>query len=35
MSLAYAYPKSRFEPATLVDLNSRSERERLDRKSVV
>ncbi len=29
MSLAYSYPKSRFEPATLVDLNSRAERERL------
>jgi hypothetical protein len=29
MSLAYAYPKSRFEPAVLVDLNSRAERERL------
>ena len=29
MSLAYAYPKSRFEPAYLVDLNTRAERERL------
>jgi hypothetical protein len=29
MSLAFAYPKSRFEPAVLVDLNSKSERERL------
>jgi uncharacterized protein (DUF2384 family) len=29
MSLAYAYPKSRFEPAVLVDLNSKAERERL------
>ncbi|WP_020652109.1 antitoxin Xre/MbcA/ParS toxin-binding domain-containing protein [Massilia niastensis] len=29
MSLAYSYPKSRFEPAVLVDLNSKSERERL------
>ena len=29
MNLAYAYPKSRFEPATLIDLNSRAERERL------
>lgn len=29
MSLAYAYPKSRFEPAVLVDLHSKSERERL------
>lgn len=29
MSLAYAYPKSRFEPATLIDLNSRTERQRL------
>jgi hypothetical protein len=31
MSLAYAYPKSRFEPAVLIDLNSRAERERLSR----
>lgn len=29
MSLAFAYPRSRFEPATLIDLNSKSERERL------
>jgi hypothetical protein len=29
MSLAYAYPKSRFEPAVLVDLNDREQRERL------
>jgi hypothetical protein len=29
MSLAYAYPTSRFEPARLVDLNKRAERERL------
>jgi len=29
MSLAYAYPKSRFEPAVLIDLNDRLERERL------
>ena len=29
MSYAYAYPKSRFEPAVLVDLSARSERERL------
>jgi hypothetical protein len=29
MNLAYAYPKSRYEPAFLVDLNSRAERERL------
>lgn len=29
MSAAYAYPKSRFEPAGLVDLNVKSERERL------
>jgi hypothetical protein len=29
MSLAYAYPKSRFEPAVLVDLNDRAQRERL------
>jgi len=29
MNLAYAYPKSRFEPAVLIDLNAREERERL------
>jgi uncharacterized protein (DUF2384 family) len=29
MTLAYAYPKSRFEPAVLVDLNDRAQRERL------
>src|SRR5690242_8587127 len=29
MSLAYAYPKSRFEPAVLVDLHDRVQRERL------
>jgi hypothetical protein len=29
MSLAYAYPKSRFEPAVLVDLNDRAQRVRL------
>ncbi len=29
MSLAYAYPASRFEPAVLTDLNAREERERL------
>ena len=31
MNLAYAYPRSRFEPAVLVDLNSRAERERLSK----
>jgi hypothetical protein len=31
MNLAYAYPKSRFEPDVLVDLNARPERERLSR----
>ncbi|QOY96436.1 DUF2384 domain-containing protein [Massilia sp. UMI-21] len=35
MSLAYAYPKSRFEPAVLVDLNSRAERERLSRSALL
>ncbi|MET0983610.1 MAG: antitoxin Xre/MbcA/ParS toxin-binding domain-containing protein [Telluria sp.] len=30
-NLAYSYPKSRFEPAVLVDLNSRAERERLSK----
>jgi hypothetical protein len=34
MSLAYAYPKSRFEPAALVDLNDRAERERLSRSAL-
>lgn len=34
MSLAYAYPKSRFEPAVLVDLNLKSERERLSRSAL-
>jgi len=29
MNLAYAYPRSRFEPTVLVDLSSRAERERL------
>jgi hypothetical protein len=29
MNVAYAYPKSRFEPDTLVDLSARAERERL------
>lgn len=35
MSLAYSYPKSRFEPATLIDLNSRAERERLSRSALM
>ncbi|WP_292039252.1 antitoxin Xre/MbcA/ParS toxin-binding domain-containing protein [Massilia sp. UBA6681] len=35
MSLAYSYPKSRFEPAILVDLNSRAERERLSRSALM
>jgi len=34
MNVAYAYPKSRFEPATLVDLNSRAERERLSQSAL-
>lgn len=34
MNLAYAYPKSRFEPAVLIDLNSRSERERLSKSAL-
>ncbi|WP_313032435.1 antitoxin Xre/MbcA/ParS toxin-binding domain-containing protein, partial [Massilia alkalitolerans] len=33
--LAYSYPKSRFEPAVLVDLNSRAERERLSRSALM
>ena len=35
MNLAYSYPKSRFEPAVLVDLNSRAERERLSKSALV
>ena len=35
MNLAYAYPKSRFEPAVLVDLNARSERERLSKSALM
>jgi uncharacterized protein (DUF2384 family) len=34
MSAAYAYPKSKFEPAALVDLNAKSERERLSRSAL-
>ena len=34
MSLAYAYPTSRFEPAVLVDLHSRAERERLSQSAL-
>jgi len=34
MSLTYAYPKSRFEPAVLVDLNAREERERLSQSAL-
>jgi hypothetical protein len=34
MSLAYAYPQSRFEPATLIDLNSKTERERLSASAI-
>lgn len=34
MSAAYAYPKSRFEPAALVDLNAKPERERLSRSAL-
>lgn len=35
MSFAYAYPKSRFEPAVLVDLNDKAERERLSRSALL
>ena len=35
MNLAYAYPASRFEPADLVDLNARSERERLSKSALL
>ena len=34
MNLAYAYPASRFEPAALVDLNARAERERLSKSAL-
>lgn len=34
MSAAYAYPKSRFEPAALVDLTAKAERERLSRSAL-
>lgn len=34
MNLAYAYPKSRFEPAVLINLNSKSERERLSKSAL-
>lgn len=34
MSLAYAYPRSRFEPAVFVDLNAKSERERLSKSAL-
>jgi hypothetical protein len=34
MSLAYAYPRSRFEPAVLIDLNEKSERERLSKSAL-
>lgn len=34
MSLAYAYPASRFEPAPAVDLSDKAERERLSRSAL-
>ncbi|WP_291994797.1 antitoxin Xre/MbcA/ParS toxin-binding domain-containing protein [Candidatus Accumulibacter sp. ACC003] len=34
MNSAYAYPASRFEPAIVVDLNARSERERLSKSAL-
>ncbi len=34
MHLAYAYPISRFEPAALIDLNSKEERERLSKSAL-
>lgn len=34
MNLAYAYPKSRYEPAVLVDLNNCAERERLSKSAL-
>jgi hypothetical protein len=35
MTPAYSYPKSRFEPAVLVDLNSKAERERLSKSALL
>lgn len=35
MNLAYAYPASRFEPASLVDLTTRPERERLSKSALL
>lgn len=34
MHLAFSYPKSRFEPAVLIDLNARAERERLSQSAL-
>ncbi|WP_353146979.1 MbcA/ParS/Xre antitoxin family protein [Pollutimonas bauzanensis] len=34
MSLAYAYPLSRFEPAAVIDLNDKAERERLSKSAL-
>ncbi len=34
MNLTYAYPKSRFEPTVLVDLNAKAERERLSKSAL-
>jgi hypothetical protein len=35
MTPAYAYPKSRFEPTVLVDLNAKAERERLSKSALL
>ncbi|MES2739820.1 MAG: antitoxin Xre/MbcA/ParS toxin-binding domain-containing protein [Pseudomonadota bacterium] len=35
MNLAYAYPKSRFEPTPLIDLNAKPERERLSKSALM
>ena len=34
MNLTYSYPKSRFEPVVLVDLNAKAERERLSKSAL-
>ncbi|HEX7982208.1 MbcA/ParS/Xre antitoxin family protein [Oxalobacteraceae bacterium OTU3REALA1] len=34
MNLTYAYPRSRFEPTVLVDLNAKAERERLSKSAL-
>jgi hypothetical protein len=35
MNLTYSYPRSRFEPTVLVDLNAKAERERLSQSALL